>query len=626
MRKLLLFDNMQVKLMLLFFAFTLAPLCTVGFLSIRSAEELVLSMVTNQIEQLVTDKAVLLERWISERKADLEVIAGSSILKSMDSRQITPYLELVRDKYRVYGEISVDYQQPAGTAGEAEGKPPAAAGEPLEPAQISVPLISDIIMSPDRSQSYFRISAPLLGDTGEVRGVVSASVGTGTILAVVLQVSLGATGECYLVNRNGTFLAHREPARILNENIAQSESFRNIFSRQKRGISYTDYRGIEVIGASRVVGGTNWALVVEQDREEALQPVRELRRYMVLVIVLSILGVLFSAWLLSRYVAAPIRRLSAAAHSLARGEFAKVQIDPVGRRDEVGLLNEAFRDMLGQLQDRQQRLEEKVIRSEAELKETDGRLKQSQQAATRSQQMAALGQLAAGVAHEIRTPLTSLKMFLQSIDSEMEISPEYEEDLQVAMTQIQRMEATINRFLDFAKPQSPIFTEVDVRELIEDSLLLVSPRARQQETVMKVEVDASLPTIRGDRKQLGEALLNLLVNALEAACVRGEVKVAVSLVTLDEAGAPQPLVRIDVTDSGPGVAEEVLANLFDPFFTTKSTGTGLGLSIAAATVRSHGGRITVHSHDARGATFSMFLPASSEGMLKDHGTDPDCRR
>lgn len=619
MRKPLRLDTMQIKLMLLFFVFTLLPLCTVGVLSIRSAEELILNMVTNQIEQVVTDKAVLLERWISERKADLEVIAGSSILKSMDPRQITPYLELVRDKYRVYGDISVDYQGHASAFPCPDHELAADPGERREQEQIGVPQMSDIRMSADRTHSYFRISAPLLGEAGNVKGMVSATVGTGTILAVVLHVSLGETGECYLVNRDGTFLAHKEPARILIENIAQSASFKNIFSRQKRGISYIDYRGIEVIGASRMVGGTNWALVVEQDRDEALRPVRELRHYIALVIVLSTCGVFFTAWLLSRYVAIPIRRLSEAAHSLAKGEFAKVHIDDTGRKDEVGLLNEAFKAMMRQLQDRQQRLEEKVTRSEAELKETDVLLKQSQQAATRSQQMAALGQLAAGVAHEIRTPLTSLKMFLQSIESEMEISSEYEEDLQVAMQQIQRMEATINRFLHFAKPQAPIFTEVDVRELIEDSLLLVSPRARQQETVMKVAINDSLPTIKGDRKQLGEALLNLLVNALEATGGRGQVSVAAGLAASPEDDPPQPLVRIDVTDSGPGIAEAVVPSLFDPFFTTKSTGTGLGLSIAATTVRSHGGSIEVTSNGAMGATFSMFLPVSLEGLFEDHG-------
>jgi signal transduction histidine kinase len=609
--------------MLLFLVFALAPLGAVGILSIRTAEELILRMATNQIEHVAADKAALLERWISERKADLEVIAGSSILRSMDSKQITPYLNLVRNKYNVYRDISVLSLNGSTVCQSPTNASTLEAGERsmhLETGRLSM---SDISMSSDRKESYFRISAPLVGDSGDPEGVVSASVGTGAILSSVLRVSLGETGECYLVNRDGTFLAHKEPGRILNENIAQSESFKNIFNAHKRRITYIDYRGVEVIGASMMVGGTDWALVVEQDRDEAFRSVGELRRYIVLVVSLSVFGALISAWLLARYMATPIRRLSKAANSLAGGEFERVHIEPTTRGDEVGLLYKAFGEMARQLQDRQQRLEEKVTRKEAELKETDVRLKRTQEAAARSQQLASLGRLAAGVAHEIRTPLTSLKMFLQSIESEMEISSEYEEDFQVAMNQIKRMEATINRFLNFARPQDPVFTEVDVRELIEDALLVVGPRAKHQETVVSTRIDDSLPCIRGDRKQLGEALLNLMVNGLEAVGLRGELSVtACANVSLVE-NELREFVRVDVADTGPGISAETIPSLFDPFFTTKSTGTGLGLSIVYTTLRRHGGRVGVESGAGRGATFSLFIPVRSEGMLEDDGKDTD---
>lgn len=106
-RLLPLLNNMQVKLMLLFFVFALVPFCVVGMLSIRAAEDLFLNMAANQVEHVVVDKTALLERWISERKADLEVITGSSVLRSMDPRQMASYLGLVRNKYKVYDEISV---------------------------------------------------------------------------------------------------------------------------------------------------------------------------------------------------------------------------------------------------------------------------------------------------------------------------------------------------------------------------------------------------------------------------------------------------------------------------------------------------------------------------------------
>jgi len=136
-------------------------------------------------------------------------------------------------------------------------------------------------LHPEQTTSFFRISAPLIGSSGEIDGVVCATVGTNTILSDVLHISLGETGECYLVNGEGTFLAHKEPKRILNQNIAQSESFKNIFNAEHRRMTYIDYRGIEVIGASARVVGTDWALVVEQDRDEAFRSADKLRRCVV---------------------------------------------------------------------------------------------------------------------------------------------------------------------------------------------------------------------------------------------------------------------------------------------------------------------------------------------------------
>ncbi len=616
-------NNMQVKLMLLFFVVTLGPLCAVGIFSIRTAEELILSMAANQIEHVAADKAALLERWISERKADIEVLAGSSILRSMDPAQIAPYLSLVRNKYNVYRAISVTARDGTPICHIPESAPAFEERKPFAPSDASGLYMSDIGMSSDRKESFFRISAPLLGKTRELEGVVSASVGTGAVLSAVLKVSLGETGECYLVNREGAFLAHKEPERILNENIAQSESFKNISDAQKRRITYIDYRGIEVIGASKMVGGTNWALVVEQDKDEAFRSVGELRRYIILVICLSIFGAFISAWLLSRYVAKPIRRLSKAAHSLAGGEFEALHFKKTTRSDEIGRLYDAFGEMARQLQDRQQRLEEKVTRKEEALKETDVRLRQTQEAAARSHQLAALGHLAAGVAHEIRTPLTSLKMFLQSIESDMEIASEYEEDFDVAMNQVRRMEATINRFLDFARPQDPVFTQVDVRELVEDALLVVGPRAKQQETIVRTYFDGLLPRIRGDRKQLEEALLNLMVNGLEAVAFGGELRISARTETSPVENEMREFIHIIVEDTGPGIEKAALPNLFDPFFTTKSTGTGLGLSIVYATLRSHGGRVDVESSSGKGTAFSLLLPVRSEGTFEQDGKDTD---
>jgi len=612
--------------MILFSLFALVPLCAVGLFSMRTAEEVILKMAGNQVEQLARDKEALLERWISERKADIAVLAGSSILSSADLEAMGAYLRLVKENYRVYSGIAVVGGDGGLIYATPGGPPLPELGAWFEEARRGRLYMSDIRFDPEVPQSFFHIAAPLGNDPDKVERIVCATVGTGAILSAVLSISLGETGECYLVNREGMFLAHKEPRRILTENIAQSESFRNIFSERRKRITYVDYRGIEVIGASAKVEGTDWALVVEQDRDEAFRSADVMGRYILLVTAFSTLAALLSAWLLSRTVATPIRKLSGAARSLAAGNYQRSDIRSE-RKDEIGLLYAAFAEMAEQLRDRQQNLEAQVVLREAELKETGVELKRTQEAAARSQQLAALGRLAAGVAHEIRTPLTSLKLYLESIEEDIEISPEVEEDYQVAMTQIRRMEATINRFLDFARPQAPILADIDPAELIEDALLVAGPRARQQETLVASEIPDDLPRLRGDRKQLEEVFVNLMINALEAVNAGGELRIRAGTETGKDgpAEAGPGFVRIDVEDTGPGIDAENLPRLFDPFFTTKATGTGLGLSIAFTTLQRHGGMIKVRSREGIGTVFSVFIPIPLTGKKESDGKGADRR-
>jgi signal transduction histidine kinase len=597
--------------MLLFLLVSIAPLSIVSMFSTRSAEELITNVVANQLENVARDKVALLQRWLSERKADLQVIAGSSILKSMDPSQMGHYLRLVGINYQVYEGFVVATGEGLPVFDSSGKQPSCAQEEWFRQAAAGKLYLSHISLESKGKGSVFHISAPITGEDGKVKGVVCATVGTGAILSEVLEVSLGKTGESYIVDKEGTFLAHKEPGRILSESIAQSEGFKNIFAPGKRKRIYTDYRGIEVLGTSQSVPDTDWFLVVEQDRDEAFESVDRLKRYVYAVIAFAICGVVFFAWLLTFYIVVPIKRLGRAARALGKGEF-EGALTRTERTDEIGALYSAFCDMANRLQARHESLQERVVSTEAELKESDERLKKTEEAAARSERLAALGRLASGVTHEIRTPLTSLKLFLQSVQGEIKIPPEYEEDFQLAMKQIKRIEATINRFLDFAKPRKPVFATVDVAHLIDESLAVVEPRATQQEITVSREISNNLPKISGDRIQLTEALLNLMVNALESMPGRGKLTIAASEVRCELGSKTQRCVRIDVSDTGVGIDKENVEKIFDPFFTTKASGTGLGLPIVRSTMQEHGGEVKVDSKPGAGTTFSVFLPAMTE--------------
>lgn len=610
MPKLRLFQTLRSRVTAVFLLVSMAPLGIVSLFSARTAYQVVASIVTNQLENLATEKQDLLERWIGERRADVEVVAGSSLVREMDPAQLAPHLELVRRQYRVYRRFIVaraDGQVVYDSDGPAEAR---CDGQPWHRrAMAGESYMSDVSLEPDGRQSIFRLSAPVREPGGPIEGVVCATVNTEAILGRVLNVSLGETGECYLVDRTGTFLAHKEPRRILRENIARSESFTNIFGGSRVGPIYTDYRGIAVLGASRAIGGTPWYLVVEQDRDEAFAQADALMRRIYAAIALTAVLAMSLSWLSAGYVAGPIRSLSEAAHGLARGEYDHPLLEkPSARRDEIGALHAAFRHMAGQLRDRHVRLQRQVGQTQSDLREADDKLRRTVDAAARSEHLAALGRLASGVAHEIRTPLTSLKLFLQSVQEEIDISPEHGEDYRIAMRQVGRIENTINHFLDFARPKQPVLAEVDFPRLLDDALVVVQPRANQQEVEVVASIAPGLPKVEGDMRQLGEALVNLLDNALAVMPDGGRLSLAVEREVFGPDGAERPGVRIDVADTGPGIPEQDRDRLFEPFFTTKAAGSGLGLAIVRGTVQLHGGTVSLHSRPGAGATFSIHLP------------------
>ncbi len=608
-------NNLQTKAIAFFLLLALVPLGVVGVFTIKTAEDLIIELVDSQLLNVADDKAHLLERWLSERRADLLVISGSSILESMDPVRIASYLDLVVARYQVYKEISVI--SPDGKV--VHGNPDSKFGTELKEwlkAPANELYLSGITLRSDDRESNFRMAAPVYGRDGSIKGVVCATVGTGTILNIVLNVSLGKTGECYLVDKDGTFLAHKERGRILSESIAQSGSFKNIFATGARQRIYLDYRGVEVLGISRKVPGTEWYLVVEQDRNEAFESADLLKQYIGVVMLFSFVCAAFLAWAVARHLVHPIAKLSMAANSLAGGEFDKAAVH-TNRTDEIGALYHAFNDMAVQLRERQLSLENEVNLKESELHETDIKLQQSREAAARSEKFSALGRLGAGVAHEIRTPLTSIKLFLESVESEIEISPEYEEDFGVAMRQIKRIETTINRFLDFAKPQELVFSNVDIRRLLEDVLSVAKPMANKQECSVRAILDDDLKSVRGDKKLLEESFINLLVNSLEAMENGGRLEVTAKMDRCETDGEKVWCVRVDVSDTGQGIAEENISNIFDPFFTTKASGTGLGLSLVHSAIQRHGGTVGVRSVPGSGTVFSILLPAEPDEVFNE---------
>ncbi len=237
------------------------------------------------------------------------------------------------------------------------------------------------------------------------------------------------------------------------------------------------------------------------------------------------------------------------------------------------------------------------------------KLVESESLRERQEKLASLGVLAAGIAHEIRNPLTAIKgaVFLQ----QKNFPPETQEaaDARVIDREIQRLERIVNDFLLFARPSDAQTTRITADAPLREVQALLAPQLAQNRIQLIHEEGPPL-AITADAEQIEQVLINLVRNAAEAIDGHGVIKLRARADHRRRAGRETRVVILEVEDNGKGIPAEVQKRLFDPFFTTKDTGTGLGLSIAARIVHSHGGLVEYQTVPGRGTTFGIVLPTA----------------
>jgi signal transduction histidine kinase len=235
------------------------------------------------------------------------------------------------------------------------------------------------------------------------------------------------------------------------------------------------------------------------------------------------------------------------------------------------------------------------------------KLVESQTLLERQEKLASLGTLAAGVAHEIRNPLTAIKaaLFIQKKKFPSH-SPE-RDNVEVTEREILRLERIVNNFLQFARPAEPELTTFPADLLLFELQHFLAPQLGKNHIQLKLEPSEPL-RIRVDAGQFRQVLINLIQNAADSIGRDGTVTLRARPDRKRLANGETPVVILEVTDTGKGIPPDVEKRLFDPFFTTKESGTGLGLSIAARIVQQHGGQLQYQTQVNQGTTFGIILP------------------
>jgi signal transduction histidine kinase len=241
------------------------------------------------------------------------------------------------------------------------------------------------------------------------------------------------------------------------------------------------------------------------------------------------------------------------------------------------------------------------------------KLEETQAQLVQSAKLAAVGELAAGVAHEINNPLTSIigftRLLLEDLATEDPIRP----DLETIDREAARTRQIVRALLDFARTSDPVLAPTDLNALVDEAVMLVCTRSVLTKIVLEKNL-SPLPLVMLDTNQIKQVLVNLLNNALQAMPDGGRLTIATRLAEREVDGVYHQMAAVYISDSGTGIANEDLERIFDPFFTTKEVGqgTGLGLSVSYSIVEKHNGQIEVESMLEAGSTFTVLLPVSDE--------------
>jgi signal transduction histidine kinase len=403
----------------------------------------------------------------------------------------------------------------------------------------------------------------------------------------------------YVVSRNGRLFMGPDPNAV-GTDLSALDVVKSVLSGEAGSDEYDSelfYNAEDkaVVGAYAPVKKYGLGVIVEEPKWEAFSEIRIVSSNSLILVIIGIILTVSVGIFFARTIEVPIRELISGTQAVRKGDLSyKIKIDSI---DEIGQLADAFNQMTRDL-------------------------KQSQENLINAEKLGSLGTMAAGMAHEIKNPLVSLRTFTQLLPQRFEDEEFRKKFATVVPQEIDKINKIAESLLRFGRPHKPELTAVNVNEVLEEILALFDNEARKNNVRITTKL-AELPKITADAGQISQALVNIILNAIQAMEKGGELTVKTDVGEViklgpsgseeEEEAKPVPVVFVEITDTGPGIPEENLKKIFDPFFTTKEVGgTGMGLPITLRIIEDHHGTIRVKSQVGKGTTFLVTLPQSHE--------------
>ncbi len=473
---------------------------------------------------------------------------------------------------------------------------------------------TDVYLFASTQKPGITVSAPIYADNKLLRGVCAIDIDLVAFSKFLQGIDIGDQGVAYIFeNRTGHLIAHPLLAGLPEkaDKLGLLRACLGDLTTRKTGFGRTSYAGGQYFTAYSRYPGKDWTVGVTLSISEYLKKIQVIRATTITLVIVAILISSFLSYLLAKTIISPLLRLQQGIERITSGDLEyRVAIkDPDIARDLARSFN---------------RMALSLRRSLAELKSTYVKLQDKEK-------LAAVGKMTAGIAHEIKNPLGIILGSTQVVLDRKRPWEMREKAASFIMEEVMRLDNTLKAFLAFAKPATPVFGEIDIIRLLEETLSATEERYREDGYLFVRDFPERVPLLEADPSQLRQIFTNIFLNSCKAMPDGGIITIRIraekepEMLTINKRFIslrnPFAVARhwliVSIRDEGQGISAERLEKIMEPFVSFRDDGIGLGLSIVAQLVKLHRGHLQIESREGHGTTFHIFFPCLLQRPLSD---------
>lgn len=625
------------KLIILFLIISLCPMLFVGLIVFTSAKTHIFELELSKLEAIADLKVSKVEEYFSERRGDISTIRKlpvisenlpilSGLISSPQdpafikaTKRLDPFMQEFRSVY-AYEDVTltdingiiVYCANKTHTKRDIGNVLPGPNYEKAFEEGLKDVYFGNTFRAETPGAKYeLLITAPIRDAENKTIGVVSIEIDMNLVYKFMQDTTgLGATGETLVGKKDNGHVVflnrlRHDPSSPLKRKVRIGADEAKPIQEATQGRdgygTSVDYRNKKVIAVWRYIPSMDWGLVAKIDVVEGLKLVTTLRLVLISIVVIVSILVIIAAIIVAKSLSEPIVTLTNTSRLISQGDFSKKITIVTG--DELEVLANSFNEMAANLD-----ASAKTDRLKtSELVIAYNKLRDAQTMLIQNEKLASIGQLTSGLAHELNSPLAGILGLVRVLKKQQGQGTEIHSDLEMIQKASEHMAKIIKELSTFSRKSSDEFNELDLHEVIE-STLGFSKRLLTNKRIKIIKKYMTAPAkIVGDKLQLQQVFLNMISNASDATSEGGEFVISTVYNT------DRSKIRLEFSDNGHGIKEDIMTKLFDPFFTTKppGKGIGLGLYITHGIIKKHGGEIFAENRKDKGARFTIVLPKAT---------------